>query len=309
MSSGNLYSTLGIPSDADAAEVRKAYRRLAMQHHPDKNPNDPEAVERFRAVQAAYDVLSDPEQRRIYDGQQVSFEFSSSVQIEPYLHVEVEAALLSLNEEIEVRFAFPSEGRFFKRGSMPDWAVCEGPTFSHRMSEETGTRETVLHFRLAPLRAGRLIIPPAQIFFDHKPAFSTPLVVEVLPTSCAFCKGRPAGDKPLRVYLNKEHVTSTSAYRKTVIRERMVLIPRSALATFYHKIGETLMVAIPFIGTAWALGTGHRWWIALPVSWGVAWVNVRVMYALMHIKSVQQLRKHYPRVVELLAAGYKPGRR
>jgi molecular chaperone DnaJ len=61
------YQVLGIPKNADADAVKKAYRKLAREHHPDRNPDDPAAEERFKEVQDAYDLLSDPEKREQYD--------------------------------------------------------------------------------------------------------------------------------------------------------------------------------------------------------------------------------------------------
>ena len=62
-----LYDTLGVKKGASADEIKKAYRKLAAQYHPDKNPGDASAEERFKEVQNAYDVLSDPEKRKQYD--------------------------------------------------------------------------------------------------------------------------------------------------------------------------------------------------------------------------------------------------
>src|ERR687887_559418 len=62
-----LYDTLGVKKNATADEIKKAYRKLAGKYHPDKNPGDASAEEKFKEVQNAYDVLSDVGKRKQYD--------------------------------------------------------------------------------------------------------------------------------------------------------------------------------------------------------------------------------------------------
>jgi curved DNA-binding protein len=63
----DYYETLGVARDAKETDIKKAYRKLARKYHPDMNPNNKEAEEKFKDLQEAYDVLSDPEKRSKYD--------------------------------------------------------------------------------------------------------------------------------------------------------------------------------------------------------------------------------------------------
>ena len=63
----DFYKVLGVAKDASAADIKKAYRRLARDNHPDSHPGDSAAEERFKAIAQAYDVLGDPEKRKEYD--------------------------------------------------------------------------------------------------------------------------------------------------------------------------------------------------------------------------------------------------
>ncbi len=67
MAKRDYYKVLDVPRTATEAEIKKAYRRLAMKHHPDRNPNDKDAEELFKEAKEACEVLTDPQKRAIYD--------------------------------------------------------------------------------------------------------------------------------------------------------------------------------------------------------------------------------------------------
>ncbi|MCS7085349.1 MAG: DnaJ domain-containing protein, partial [Bacteroidia bacterium] len=67
MAKRDYYEVLEVDRNADAETIKKAYRRLAMRYHPDKNPGDKEAEEKFKEASEAYEVLSDPQKREAYN--------------------------------------------------------------------------------------------------------------------------------------------------------------------------------------------------------------------------------------------------
>ena len=67
MAKRDYYEVLGVSRGADEKDIKKAYRRVAMKYHPDRNPDDPDADDKFKEATEAYDVLTDSEKRAAYD--------------------------------------------------------------------------------------------------------------------------------------------------------------------------------------------------------------------------------------------------
>lgn len=82
----DLYEVLGVTKTATQSEIKSAYRKLAVKYHPDKNPGDKAAEEKFKQITAAYDVLSDETKRRQYDsyGSSSDYGYGSSSSSNPY---------------------------------------------------------------------------------------------------------------------------------------------------------------------------------------------------------------------------------
>ena len=88
----DYYELLGVPRDADAEQIKKAYRKLALKYHPDRNDGSDESAERFKEVTEAYEVLRDSEKRAMYDrygkqgvrgpgGGPQGFDFSDAIEV------------------------------------------------------------------------------------------------------------------------------------------------------------------------------------------------------------------------------------
>jgi DnaJ domain len=102
MTTNDYYQILGVDPDATMAQIKKAYRTLARQHHPDANPGDPDAAARFRQIADAYDTLSDPTRRDAYDRTRptATATLVGSTLAEPGPHGPAASHIVQLLEEI-----------------------------------------------------------------------------------------------------------------------------------------------------------------------------------------------------------------
>lgn len=103
----DYYKILGIPSGANEDEIKKAYRKMALKYHPDKN-KEPNAEEKFKEIAEAYDVLSDPKKRSLYD----QYGEEGKVQPDPCLSGALGKPVLiaGLKEASPLRVAHPLPG-------------------------------------------------------------------------------------------------------------------------------------------------------------------------------------------------------
>ncbi len=110
------YEILGLKTDATAEEIRKAYRKLALHYHPDRNRGDATAEERFKAISEAYGVLTDPEKRRLYDlSRAARTDTRGEAQAEPWAYSSQEEILKDLLRNREAAAIFQELTREFQR--------------------------------------------------------------------------------------------------------------------------------------------------------------------------------------------------
>jgi hypothetical protein len=308
-STANYYQILGVNSDASAAEIKRAFHRLAFKYHPDHHPEDPQSAQQFRIVNEAYQTLSNPQLRSNYDRLRGEFSYSGTAQVAPYIEVSVDLANTLLNEEVELIYRFNSEGRSFKKPILNDWMITNGPLVNHREIYRNGkeVRETSLHYTICPLKTGRLIIPAAHIRYDGVQVYSTELEVFVEGNQCFFKKGFIAGKSPLIIPLYREYVISTARYKKTIIQQRKVLIPRSDLSAWYHKTASIIKIGFTFCGMAYALVNDQNWLLGAMCGSLFGGINVQIMYKLMNIRPVWLQMYEFPAIKEYIQIGYNYG--
>src|SRR3981081_3678186 len=176
----DYYEVLGVSRSASGEELKRAYRKLALQFHPDRNPNDPQAESRFKEINEAYEVLSDQEKRQRYDT------FGHSAQGMPGFDFGG-AGFGALNAIFDMFFGAAAQGR-------------------SRSGPRRGA-DLRLHLRLTFEEAGfggerGLTIPPAPARRARRPAVRRPSGRAVfggeraLPTpraeACSACQGSGA---------------------------------------------------------------------------------------------------------------------
>jgi hypothetical protein len=302
---------LGVPPEADIATIRKAYHRLALLHHPDRNQGDEGAAERFRQISEAYRILSDPEKRRAYDRPFRSGydAYSEQFTLQAFLEARVNRVTAKLNEEVELVFEFGPDGRFFKKPDLRGWFLAAGPFVDHKIVNRSGQmmRETTLRYTVCPMRTGDLVIPPASIRYNHQECRSEEIRLRIEQNVCYFKKGEEAGPNPLRVYLHKEELSSQTIYAKVMLHQHVVLIPRSDIAAWYHKTGRILKVAMAACGAGLALLNGESTIAGFVLGSAFGGLNCHAMYRVMGMKSRFYYTSHHPLVGEYLDDGYLPG--
>lgn len=182
----DLYAVLGVPKSASADDIRKAYRKLARQHHPDVNPGSKTAEERFKDVSLANDVLGTPEKRKLYD------EFGEA-SLKPGFNPEQMRAYQQWNRG--------GRGFSVNPGDLGDFGMPRGPRrprarrdtadrgFADILSEMFGGAGAAAEDAAPPPRAGADIEHSLEIDFLEALKGTQPAVTIRRPEACSECGG------------------------------------------------------------------------------------------------------------------------
>jgi curved DNA-binding protein CbpA len=302
----NHYSTLEIAVNASPQDIKRAFHRLALRYHPDRNQGDEKAAEHFKKINEAYQILSNPEKKFVYDQHFSSNDFVQNIE---YLIMECDINECAVNDVITLSYSFPSEGRFFKKPILRGFMITAGPFVDHRTNFRLGinVKETVLTYKICPMVKGHLVIQPATINFNHKPFQGNTLHFNISSNNCYYKPNEIAGINPVQVFVYKLKVVETSRYRKTITQSEKVLIPRSEIAAWYHKVGKIIKITFLICGCYFGAKYDVGFFIGGLAGSFIGGLNCYLMYYMMGIKSLFYYTENSPKIKSYLNEGYSLG--
>src|SRR5689334_20786762 len=111
----DYYKILGVSVSATQPEIKKAYHELAKKYHPDRNTGESSSEDIFKEINEAYHILSDKVKKHSYDLHFRTGIHFVKTEYEPYLAAKIHSTTARVNEEFEITYSYPGEGRIFKR--------------------------------------------------------------------------------------------------------------------------------------------------------------------------------------------------
>ncbi|MBO4508824.1 MAG: J domain-containing protein [Spirochaetaceae bacterium] len=186
----DLYHVLGVPRTASADEIKKAYRKLALKYHPDQNPGNKVAEDKFKEINAAYSVLGDEQKRAQYDryGSADAYASSSSrgqsagtgtYTNDPFWDWFTQQTTASSNDT-KYTYRWSSSGNPFQQG---DDSFRSDNSFFRRRDTGSVTRKeafSMLIRNAVTFAAGVILVGPSMVFFPVGPVLSISAIISGL---------------------------------------------------------------------------------------------------------------------------------
>ncbi len=186
----DLYHVLGVPRTASADEIKKAYRKLALKYHPDQNPGNKVAEDKFKEINAAYSVLGDEQKRAQYDryGSADAYASSSSrgqsastgtYTNDPFWDWFTQQTTASSNDT-KYTYRWSSSGNPFQQG---DDSFRSDNSFFRRRETGSVTRKeafSMLIRNAVTFAAGVILVGPSMVFFPVGPVLSISAIISGL---------------------------------------------------------------------------------------------------------------------------------
>lgn len=186
MAAPDYYQTLGVSEYATTQKIKAAFRKLALQYHPDKNPGNEEAISRFTRIQKAYEVLSDPERRGRYDKSRAYrlTRLASSFSFRPVydpgkIRLSVNKRVALLEELIPVTIRIFVPGKDFRLKGVHQFEIAEGPNVNTFSTGENNAPLLIINYLLKPKGIGYFEIGPASFISNGNKYLSDSVHVKV----------------------------------------------------------------------------------------------------------------------------------
>lgn len=303
------YHILGIEKTASADEIKKAYRKLAKEYHPDKNSGNKQAKEKFLQIALAYEVLSHAEQRKAYDAS-LGATLYASKNIHHYFQAVAGKTDVKLCEEFELTYTYIGLGRYLQKPALSGFFITGRPFvyFNDVKIDGQTVKETNIVYILSATHTGIHGIDEATIKIENRQYHSKPIYIKVTGSDCFFSRKKIAANgKPLRykMFYIAESGSQTVRYRQN--HTHTVLIPRSHKAKVIHDIGSALKIGFAIWGMFVCISIEVFPLLGIIIGSAYGWLNASVLYIITGIRSKFYFSQRYFVVRDYLQKGFLPG--
>lgn len=303
----SYYEILEVPANASYEDIKRAYRRLALLHHPDRSKGKTDHSVFFLEIKEAYETLIDPVRRQEYDRRKVIKEPDANFRFSFFAFAD--QSVVPCFEELRISFTFTGDGRFFKKPDFINFFVTGVPYVSVRkvFQSDTEVKETTLSYIVCPMHTGSLVIDRAAVKIRNKSYFTEPLKIQVTESKCFFTKNKTANGKPYKYPMFYEATVGADKVRLLKNFGHTVLIPRSAYAQLYHRITKGLKLVMMIWGIILCILIKKNLVIGALIGLAFGGLMGNILYFIAGVKPVFRFASQFKTVKDYHEKGYQTG--